>query len=530
MSADRGHLFVMQGDLTRLAADAYLVPCDGGGNVSRIWTGFVDEGGPSNNADWFLPSSEVEWGRQSGPRLGFLPDPTPTGKERLNPDEVVGLKVLVDTVTPQTIEAMVDHALTAVTAAADRAEKHLGRHLPLVALPILGVSQGNFPGQRAAVVRKLVARLQSYVVRNPIDVVLVMRHSTDFAAAQWARHLAEQEGTPGWPELAERHTILADELGQRAAVGGLALFAGSGISRPVGFPDWKGLLKEFGAWPDSEPTPEELEHLPREAQKLGLADRKDDIAARFRTTKHALAHGLLVGLRATAMVTTNYDSCLENAAAGIPGYEPVVMVDRPALGGKPWLLKLHGSETNTRTIVLAEDDYTQLKENFRAIRGVVQSLMLTNHLLFVGFGFAEDDFLQMSEEVKKVRSLALEEDQDVRVGTALGLTKKTPKFDELTYEWMLDDGGDAVAAARLLEILLDRLAWRCQVSGEGRAAYLLDPEYERDATGDDMGMRTALLHLAAAAKQYPRSSAEEEVRLLLVRLGYFRGVSRRAPS
>ncbi|HQE32098.1 MAG TPA: hypothetical protein PLG38_08800, partial [Propionibacteriaceae bacterium] len=78
----------------------------------------------------------------------------------------------------------------------------------------------------------------------------------------------------------------------------------------------------------------------------------------------------------------------------------------------------------------------------------------------------------------------------------------------------------AVAAARLLEILLDRLAWRCQVSGEGRAAYLLDPEYERDATGDDMGMRTALLHLAAAAEQFRGSSAVKDVQRLLVRLGH----------
>ena len=54
--ADRGHLFVVQADLTRLAADAFLIPCDSELNVSGTWRPFVEPGAPAQaKEDWFRP-------------------------------------------------------------------------------------------------------------------------------------------------------------------------------------------------------------------------------------------------------------------------------------------------------------------------------------------------------------------------------------------------------------------------------------------------------------------------------------------
>lgn len=52
----RGHLFVVQADMTRLAADAYVIPCDGTPELTRSWERLVapsDE--PASRSDWFRP-------------------------------------------------------------------------------------------------------------------------------------------------------------------------------------------------------------------------------------------------------------------------------------------------------------------------------------------------------------------------------------------------------------------------------------------------------------------------------------------
>jgi len=98
--ADRGHLFVVQADLTRLAADAFLVPCDSELHVTGTWRPFVEPGAPwQAKHEWFRPE-----GVQLEDGVAVLPDPTPKDP---SPDQVVGLRVLVDTVGVESIPAMV---------------------------------------------------------------------------------------------------------------------------------------------------------------------------------------------------------------------------------------------------------------------------------------------------------------------------------------------------------------------------------------------------------------------------------------
>ncbi len=280
----QGHLFVVQADLSRIAADAFLIPCDSNVNVSGGWRPFVEPGSESRPSwDWFRPEGVA---LQDG--LAFLPDPTPqpnepdeTGKRcRRTPDDVVGLRVLVDTVGVTTIPAMVDRSISAVALAAEKARRHGGRSLPLVALPILGVGQGKFPGRRAEVVRELVERLDEFVAGHPIDVALVLQRTSDYAAAQWARKLAADAGADGWPTLSDEHRALADHLGEAAGDGELSVFAGAGVSKPVGFPDWKELLTELAG---RELVFDDATDYPKLAQDLGIEDLNKKVAARFRT-------------------------------------------------------------------------------------------------------------------------------------------------------------------------------------------------------------------------------------------------------
>lgn len=70
--ADHGHLFVVQADLTRLAADAFLIPCDSELHVTGTWRPFVEPGAQQQaKNDWFTPQ-----GVQLEDGVAVLPDPT----------------------------------------------------------------------------------------------------------------------------------------------------------------------------------------------------------------------------------------------------------------------------------------------------------------------------------------------------------------------------------------------------------------------------------------------------------------------
>ena len=178
--ADRGHLFVVQADLTRLAADALLIPCDQHLQVSGTWRPFLEPGAAAQaKEDWFAPS-----GLSLVDGIAVMADPTPDDP---TPDQVVGLRVLVDTVGVESISDMVKQSLEAVRRAAAQAEIHGGRVRRLISMPILGVGQGRFSGQRAEVIRELVGQLLEFVATHPVDVALTLMRRADFAAAQWER-------------------------------------------------------------------------------------------------------------------------------------------------------------------------------------------------------------------------------------------------------------------------------------------------------------------------------------------------------
>lgn len=506
-----GHLFVIQADLTRLAADAFLVPCDNHANVSGAWRPFVEPDQPAQpKENWFVPTDA-----QPGQRFTILPPRTIPDTQ--GPDAVWGRRVLVDTVGVQSIDEMIDNVLLAVEEAAKGLERHDGRVVPLIALPVMGVGQGRFRRQRATVVRRLVERLGDFVRGHSIDVVLVAQRASDYAAAQWAREQLTSDQTC-WPVLSSDLLQLADDLGLKAANGELSLFIGAGASTPVGFPDWRTLLTEL-AGKELQFTAET--DYPKLAESLHIANLENEVAGRFGTRKHALGHSLLVGLRTQAMVTTNYDPCLENAAEAIHGPDRLKVLARQlATGSRPWLLKIHGDLRKPETIVLRESQYQRLQNEWAALRGVVQSLMLTSHLLFVGFGFAESDFLAMSQAVQDVRKLASDTPLG-KAGTAVQLVStkgREDKYPDLAYHAI--EANSVQDAARLLEIWLDRLAWRCQVAGRGRALFLLDPNYADGASEADKPLIETLGQLARSKDSWAESAGAQSVQELLTELGY----------
>ncbi len=515
MSNERGHLFVVQADMTRLAADAYLIPCDTEHYVNPVWEGLVPLGEEHPDGGWRLAPSEVDW-RSDG--LGVLADTSPVDPSA---DDVVGLRVFIDTVSTKSVRDLVDRAMRGIELAAALSHRHLRRHRRLIALPLLGVGQGTYSTERADVMDTLVTELAQFVSGHAIDVALVLFHDSDFAAAQWKRCAPHQNTDGPWSELRPDLQALAKDLGDKAAAGGLAVFAGSGVSQPLGMPGWRELLTTLAQGVGRRGPTDRTRDYPGFIDRLRIENLNEQVAERFRTRKHALSHALLIDLRTSSLVTTNYDPCLENAAAIIHRGELRVLANQHAEGNKPWLLKLHGSVDRPDMIVLGRRSYQRLKNQHGALRGVVQTLMLTKHLLFVGFGFAPDDYQAMSTAVDTVRQLASEPGRSV--GTVLKL--RAPKSDDpghpaLDIHVVAEAADDESATARRLEILLDMVAWRAQVMGTGRAAYFLDDKYSDGFDSADADLRSTLQALAGAAESNPTSAAHSDVMGLLRRLGY----------
>ena len=196
-----------------------------------------------------------------------------------------------------------------------------------------------------------------------------------------------------------------------------------------------------------------------------------------------------------------------------------------AVGGQPWLLKLHGDVRRPSTMVLTETEYEELTKSGAALHGIVQGLMLTSHLLFVGFSLTDSDFTALAHEVRLVRQKAdaAGDGTSSWSGTALALNDKSissEQFKEDVDTITMSGHEDVAAAARTLEVFLDRLAWRAATSGPLAAEYLLDPRYREGATAQDAKLRQALEDLVDGLGDAARhSSGWAALRDLLQRLG-----------
>jgi len=63
---------------------------------------------------------------------------------------------------------------------------------------------------------------------------------------------------------------------------------------------------------------------------------------------------------------------------------------------------MHGCVTQPESIVLTRADYLRYEERRAALTGIVEALLITRHMLFVGFGLADDNFHRIADAVRRV--------------------------------------------------------------------------------------------------------------------------------
>jgi len=354
-----------------------------------------------------------------------------------------------------------------------------GRVKALVGLPLVGTGAGGFEEKRGVLIHALIPALRKAARNFDVDIALVLLDERDYAAVQAVRTPKYwNDFAQEWPHLGE-HLDIADELGRRAARKELSLFLGSGVSVPLGVPDWRTLLQRVD--PESEEALEakDLLDVAQDIEgRIGRAELEQRIVANVEVSGVAPTHMLLAALFVQQNVTTNYDTAFDRAldrTLGEGGYR--VLTGQLALQPQPWLLKYHGCITQPETIIITREDYNRLRNNLSALQSIVESLMLTSHLMFVGFSMADADFLDAAAKVNAVRALAENLDPSY-VATVLALhPQAVMEHAGFNVVHMLEDP-DQQSAARMLEIFLDRISWTAVKKGPASSSYLLDPNYQ----------------------------------------------------
>jgi hypothetical protein len=519
-----GHVFIVHGDLRRLACDAWLIPTS-------------QKARPGS--EWFLPGYDGPRAgtpfADGGPRVQPLPGHAPG-----RPCPWLGRVGSYDRPVTWYADGAAEFLAAAAADLTTAGRPPLfGRAAYLLALPVVGTGKGGAADKAGEVVQELLPRLEAFAAHRgpggrPVDIALVCWDAATHAAAQ-----AERDRRGTWPaDLTPGLKAEADRLAGHAERGELALFLGAGVSMAAGLPCWGGLLDALaGRAGMSDCERDALAGLRNALDQATVVERRlqdrgegigPAVAAVLGPHRHyALAHALLAALPAREAITTNYDQLFEDALAVADPGGLSILPGQIKPDGRRWLLKMHGCLSDPNRVVLTRASYTRYDERLPGLAGLVQAFLVTRHVLFAGFSLTDDNFHRIVDAVRRLRD-------DGRppgpLGTALalgsgGLAEVLWEGDvhrvRMTDAEEAGDGFPAPAAARALEVFLDYLVSRTR----GSAHLLVGDRFGPLLTPGEKRLRDALFGLAAAAtgpdaESVRSSAAWPRVERLLRALGF----------
>jgi hypothetical protein len=486
-----GHLFIVRGNLMRLACDAILVPSGTRrgrvGDVVDPWTSLplpIDADGYVTPA----PSNEqrvvkVASGDAHRPDLWL----GHTGDEGRRPDWYA--------------EAAVEFVRQAGSTPIhpDRARPLAHPH-PLIGLPLIGTGSGGMEFEKGEVVLALLEGILRELQSVDADVALVLIRRNAYTAVQQARSRL----AAGW-ESVEEFRDTASDLALRARQGRLVLFMGAGTGLGAGLPDWEGLIRGLSDLAEITDDAERSELAALDPRDAGeILDRRLKKKARslvgavdklVSSDYVSLVHQLLASLPVKEAATTNFDMLFERAWDDA-GHAHAVLPKGTASEAERWLLKLHGSVEDGQ-VVLSRDDYLRFEGEGVALAGVVQAMLLTRHMLFVGYSLSDDNFHRLVHQVRRAMGSAQEQPEGL-LGTVL--TPSTPRLSQEIWGHDLHfvSASDPVeGGVRRLAMLLDLIANEAAAP----AAHVLDDAYSAVFSEEELQLRERLRETRVAARQ-----------------------------
>jgi hypothetical protein len=512
----RGHVFVVRGDLRRLVCDAWLLPTDARPYVVPGWLVPPAAAAPPTAA-WFAAFQLAVAQACARPFAdGELTRPVAAvGPSGATP-------VIVHTATaPDVVDW--DHVARAVAAFVDLAKQlpRTGaaglRTRPLLAVPAIGTGAGGGTAVKGEAVERLLHLLAD--AADDVDIALVV-HSDAITAAARAYRRRPEHREPFLRELGEPLLAEAERLAGRVRRGEVVLFTGAGTGVPAGLPTWNGLLRQLaGGDIFSEPELAELSALDKAAiieRRIGREALVAAIADAVGLDQYAMGHALLENLPITESATLNYDQLLELAALDAGRRLAVLPYERPGPGYDGWLLKLHGCVAPERRqdIVLTRADYLTVGQHRAALTGLLQAMLVTRHMLFVGFGLGDEHFHAVVHDVRRAL-LSQSDPAKEPFGTALVLRPQRAAemvwADDLRLLAMAGDD-----PPRRLEVFLD---WLANESDQGWQ-HVLDDSFGSVLEPAEVQLRGYLRELVEARPVLETGGAWPAVETMLRRFGW----------
>lgn len=194
----------------------------------------------------------------------------------------------------------------------------------------------------------------------------------------------------------------------------LVIFVGAGVSRNSGLPSWSELIKKIANEinysrcdyctnrKDScmekkcdfceDYSYDEFLKIPEYYYDLDDSNKKKNY---FRFIKKEMDKSgnsnsldkIIVDILPHHIITTNYDFLLEKSNSINTKRYKVVQEDKQLLADQNnhYLIKMHGSLDDMRTIVLKESDYIDYENNHPLICTMIKALLLDHSFLFLGY-------------------------------------------------------------------------------------------------------------------------------------------------
>lgn len=201
-------------------------------------------------------------------------------------------------------------------------------------------------------------------------------------------------------------------------------FVGAGLSQPL-FPSWKTLLENFleqskdGELPHEES--EILELIEKGESYLDVAEvcvnamgttRYRDIMEKvfdkdFSEDEIPESYRALMDLSPKTIITTNYDRIPGVAGKGkyrINTNKNAPEASRFFADGKSSVFKMHGDIIDHSSIVLTTSDYQKIIHDNQSTRSLLNSLLSTKILVFVGFSLSDPHVDVILDNIKSINN------------------------------------------------------------------------------------------------------------------------------